>query len=48
MGKKLSEAAAAMGRKGGTQRAKNLTPEQRKEIGRKGAEARWSKKGGKK
>lgn len=37
-------AAIALGRKGGLSRAKNLTPEQLAEIGRKGAEARWGKK----
>ena len=41
-------AAVALGRlggkKGGKARAESLTPEQRKEIGRKAAQARWSKK----
>jgi len=41
MAKELNEAARALGSKGGKQRAKNLTAEQRREIGRKGAEARW-------
>ncbi|GFO82205.1 MAG: hypothetical protein A49_18320 [Methyloceanibacter sp.] len=36
-----NEAAAEMGRKGGAMRAKTLTPEQRSEIARKGALARW-------
>jgi general stress protein YciG len=45
MAKNLNEAAKALGSKGGKQRAKNLTPEQRREIGRKGAQARWAKKG---
>ena len=31
------------GRKGGLQRAKNLTPEQRKDIARNAAKARWQK-----
>ena len=31
------------GRKGGLARAKNLTPEQRKDIARKAANARWRK-----
>ena len=31
------------GRKGGLSRAKALTPEQRTEIARKGARARWGK-----
>lgn len=38
-------AAAAMGRKGGAARARNLTPEQRAEIARKGAAKRWGKDG---
>ena len=41
-------AAAALGRlgglKGGKARARNLTPEQLAEIGRKGAAARWKNK----
>lgn len=37
-------AAVALGRKGGKSRADNLTKEQLREIGRKGAEARWGKK----
>lgn len=32
------------GKKGGAARAKNLTPEQLAEIGRKGAAARWNKR----
>ena len=32
------------GKKGGKARAKKLTPEQRKEIARKAAKARWAKK----
>lgn len=32
------------GKKGGAARAKKLTPEQRKEIARKAAAARWDKK----
>lgn len=32
------------GKKGGPARAKRLTPEQRKEIAKKAAEARWAKK----
>jgi hypothetical protein len=36
-------AAVAMGKKGGAARAKSLTPEQRKEIARLAAEARWKK-----
>lgn len=34
-------AARAMGKKGGAARAKNLTPEQRKEIAKKAAKSRW-------
>jgi len=33
------------GRKGGLARAAKLTPEQRKEIAKKAARARWSKRG---
>ena len=47
MGKELSDAARAMGSKGGKKRAKNLSPERRKEIALKGAKARWSKKAAK-
>jgi hypothetical protein len=40
--------AVALGRlgglKGGKARSEKLTPEQRKEIARKGAQARWGKK----
>jgi len=36
-------AAKAMGKKGGTARAKSLTAEQRQEIARKGAAKRWQK-----
>jgi len=38
------EYAQAFARKGGKARAKSLTPEQRKEIARKAAAARWAKK----
>lgn len=31
------------GKRGGEKRARNLTPEQRTEIARKAAQARWSK-----
>lgn len=37
------KAAQEMGRKGGAARAKKLTKEQRAEIARKGAGARWKK-----
>jgi hypothetical protein len=36
-------AAVTLGRKGGQSRAKNLTPEQRSEIAKKAAKARWAK-----
>ncbi len=36
-------AAADLGKRGGVARAKKLTPEQRREIARKGAASRWSK-----
>jgi hypothetical protein len=35
-----------IGKKGGKQRAKNMTPEERSESARKAAEARWGKKAG--
>ena len=41
----MSEAAAAMGRKGGPARAKKLSAKRRTEIAKAGAQARW---GGKK
>lgn len=37
------EAAAAMGKKGGTARAKAMTPERRAEIARRAAKTRWKK-----
>lgn len=37
-------AAKALGRRGGKARAKKLNKEQRQEIARKAAEARWTKK----
>jgi len=45
MKKKLS-AAVALGRRGGKARAKKLSKQERSEIARKGAQARW-RKGGK-
>ena len=39
------EAAVSRGRKGGKARAGALTPEERAEIARKAAEARWGKRG---
>jgi hypothetical protein len=38
-----TKAAAALGKRGGKARAKSLTPEQRSEIARIAAEARWKK-----
>ena len=37
-------AAVALGRMGGTSRAKNMTAERRSEIARKAAKSRWRKK----
>jgi hypothetical protein len=39
-----SEAAAELGRKGGTARAANLSKKKRREIAKKGAAARWRDK----
>ena len=39
-----SEAAAAMGRKGGPARAKKLSPARRKQIASEAAKARWGEK----
>jgi hypothetical protein len=36
-------AAKALGKKGGTARAKSITPERRAEIARKAASKRWGK-----
>lgn len=36
--------AVSMGKKGGAARAKTLTSEQRKEIAKRAAKSRWSKK----
>jgi hypothetical protein len=41
---RISNAAAALGRKGGPARAKALTKDQRKAIAKKAAAARWGKK----
>lgn len=40
--------AASRGRKGGIERARNLTPEQRSEAARKAITARWAKQQGQK
>lgn len=39
----MSEYLRKLGRKGGKTRAKNQTPEQRKESAHKAAQARWAK-----
>lgn len=39
----LASAAAEMGRRGGRARAKNMTPERRKEIAKAAAAKRWGK-----
>lgn len=42
--KQISEAMAQMGRKGGANSRKNLTPEHRKELAQRAARARWEKR----
>ena len=42
-GQEPENPAAVLGRRGGAARAKKLTPEQRREIAKKGAAPRWSK-----
>jgi hypothetical protein len=42
-GQEPENPAAVLGRKGGAARARNLTPEQRREIAKKGAASRWNK-----
>jgi general stress protein YciG len=42
--KEISEYFAKFGRQGGEARAKNLTPERRKEIARQAAKASWVKR----
>jgi general stress protein YciG len=42
--RELSSAAAELGRKGGTKRAENMSPERRAEIAKKAAAARWKTK----
>ncbi len=44
MTKRRQMTSSEMGRKGGKNRAKNLTPERRQEIGRQAAQARWGKR----
>jgi general stress protein YciG len=41
--KRKNPAAVELGRRGGLKSRVNLTPEQRRELGRKGAQARWGK-----
>jgi hypothetical protein len=41
---KARSAAAELGRLGGAARARNLTAEQKREIGKKGAARRWGGK----
>lgn len=43
-GDEIDEAASTLGQKGGKARAKKLTKEQRSDIARLAAEARWKKK----
>jgi hypothetical protein len=40
----IREYFARFGKQGGKTRAKNMTPEQRKEAARRASAARWSKK----
>jgi hypothetical protein len=44
MTEEKNPAAVALGKLGGKARAEKLTPEQRSEIARKAAKARWAKK----
>jgi hypothetical protein len=39
-----NQAAVSLGRRGGTARAKNLTPAERKDSARRAAQARWAKR----
>ncbi len=41
---KKNPAAVALGKKGGTARAKSMTPEARRESAKKAIAARWAKK----
>jgi hypothetical protein len=40
----VASAAAQLGRLGGAARARNLSAEQKREIGKKGAATRWARK----
>ena len=42
-GQEPENPAAVLGRRGGAARATKLTPEQRREIAKKGAASRWNK-----
>jgi hypothetical protein len=42
--KELREYFARFGKQGGKKRARNMTPEERKESARRAAQARWQKK----
>jgi hypothetical protein len=44
MAKRKNPAAVALGKRGAKARMTKLTPEQRKEVARKGAAARWKGK----
>jgi hypothetical protein len=44
MAKRKNPAAVSLGRKGAKARMTKMTPEQRAEVGRKAAAARWGKK----
>lgn len=44
MAKRKNPAAVSLGRKGAKARMTKMTPEQRPEVGRKAAAARWGKK----
>lgn len=44
LSKEAREYFAKEGRRGAKIRSKNMTPERRKEVARKAAEARWAKK----
>jgi hypothetical protein len=43
MAKRKNPAAVALGRKGGRNSRKNLTPEKRAALAKKAADARWKK-----
>jgi hypothetical protein len=45
MAKKKNPAAVALGKRGGKARLTKMTPEERTEVARKAATARWSQRG---